>query len=132
MSDEYNCVANGKLKLKNNAGIKKIKKKKSRKTDDKYLQFNGEKEPQLEFGKNQYHRNNDTTNQNNNSNNRLEMEQRSLTKAEIAFKKQQEKMVSIKHVYIYPLSCIVMLNALHTLSVTSVFWKRHPPHINNV
>ncbi|XP_073834496.1 protein FAM32A-like [Musca autumnalis] len=70
MSDEYDNVAKSKLKLKNDAGIKKKKKKKSKDKDK-------EREKIL---------------QQNLSSERSSSSNVSLTKAELAFKQQQEKM----------------------------------------
>ncbi|XP_005190370.1 protein FAM32A [Musca domestica] len=71
MSDEYSysCVAKGKLKLKNDAGVKKKKKKKSK-----------DKEKEREDLQQAL------------SSERSSSNSISLTKAEIAFKQQQEKM----------------------------------------
>ncbi|XP_061386239.1 protein FAM32A [Musca vetustissima] len=67
MSDEYACVAKSKLKLKNDAGIKKKKKKKSK-----------DREKEQEVLQQAISNERSST--------------ASLTKAELAFKQQQEKM----------------------------------------
>ncbi|XP_013115525.1 protein FAM32A [Stomoxys calcitrans] len=70
MSDEYASVSKSKLKLKNDAGIKK-KKKKSKDKDREIVQ---------------------QTLSNERSQSASKSGERALTKAEIAFKQQQEKM----------------------------------------
>lgn len=80
MSDEYACVSKSKLKLKNDSGIKKKKKKRKEKDkskDQDLLQESFESE-RIQISSN---------------------EQRQLTKAEKAFKQQQEKMV--RKIFIY-------------------------------
>lgn len=74
MSDEYTCVSKSKLKLKNDSGIKKKKKKSKDKEKDREV-----------FQK--------TIEQNASSS--KSKPERQLTKAELAFKQQQEKMVNI-------------------------------------
>lgn len=75
MSDEYACVSKSKLKLKNDGGIKK-KKKKSKDKDK-------EREALQQ------------TLQQQSSGSSKTKPERQLTKAELAFKQQQEKMVSL-------------------------------------
>lgn len=82
MSDDYACVSKSKLKLKNDAGIKKKKKKskdkdknKEREVLQQTLQQN--EKPQTSGA----------------AGSKIKIE-RPLTKAELAFKQQQEKMVS--------------------------------------
>ncbi|KAM7349637.1 protein FAM32A-like [Cochliomyia hominivorax] len=74
MSDEYACVSKSKLKLKNDGGIKKKKKKSKDKDKDK------EREALQQ-----------TLQQQSNGSSKAKPE-RQLTKAELAFKQQQEKM----------------------------------------
>ncbi|XP_017063309.2 protein FAM32A-like [Drosophila eugracilis] len=77
MSDEYACVAKGKLKLKNDSDIKKKKKHKSK---DK------EKERQKAYLEQQLAEASAT------SSSAASGYERKLTKSEMASKKQQEKM----------------------------------------
>ncbi|TMW52854.1 hypothetical protein DOY81_002057 [Sarcophaga bullata] len=74
MSDEYACVAKSKLKLKNDGGIKK--KKKKSKDKDKSKEREGVQQ----------------TLQLSSSGSSQGKPERQLTKAELAFKQQQEKM----------------------------------------
>ncbi|XP_037711071.1 protein FAM32A [Drosophila subpulchrella] len=76
MSDEYACVAKGKLKLKNDSDLKK--KKKKHKSKDKELQKAYVEQHVAEAGAT--------------SSSGASGYERKLTKAELASKKQQEKM----------------------------------------
>ncbi|XP_036676927.2 protein FAM32A-like [Drosophila suzukii] len=76
MSDEYACVAKGKLKLKNDSDLKK--KKKKHKSKDKELQKAYVEQHVAESGAT--------------SSSGVSGYERKLTKAELASKKQQEKM----------------------------------------
>nr|XP_036676927.1 protein FAM32A-like [Drosophila suzukii] len=76
MSDEYACVAKGKLKLKNDSDLKK--KKKKHKSKDKELQKAYVEQHVAEAGAT--------------SSSAASGYERKLTKAELASKKQQEKM----------------------------------------
>lgn len=71
--DEYACVNRAQLRIKDNSGIKKKKKKKASKEKEKLI----ENEVQQQVKQTNY-------------------EQK--TKAEIAFQKMQEKMVSCYHI----------------------------------
>lgn len=80
MEDEYEAVARGKLKLKNDSEIKKKKKKKHKNKDKEKFEKGMKESP-----------GNNTI-----SNETIAAAQRSgrqLTKAELSFKKMQEKMV---------------------------------------
>ncbi|XP_052854086.1 protein FAM32A-like [Drosophila gunungcola] len=79
MADEYDCVAKGKLKLKNDSDLKKKKKKKSKDKDkEKQLQKSYVEQQLAETGAT--------------SSSGASGYERKLTKAELASKKQQEKM----------------------------------------
>uniref|UniRef100_A0A1A9WA78 Protein FAM32A n=1 Tax=Glossina brevipalpis TaxID=37001 RepID=A0A1A9WA78_9MUSC len=82
MSDEYECAAKSKLKLKNDYGIKKKKKKSKDKDKQKQkeaLQRNAEADKADKCQRNFIIKHEST-------------EQRIFTKAELAFKQQQEKI----------------------------------------
>ncbi|XP_037824786.1 protein FAM32A [Lucilia sericata] len=74
MSDEYACVSKSKLKLKNDGGIKKKKKKSKDKDKDKEREALQQTLQQQQSGGSKA------------------KPERQLTKAELAFKQQQEKM----------------------------------------
>lgn len=79
MSDEYEHVARGKLKLKTDSSkVSKKKKKKDKKNRE------------------QMEREHETNYSNEKLNNIPQAPVRTMTKAELSFKKMQEKMVSIE------------------------------------
>lgn len=80
MSDDYACVSKSKLKLKNDAGIKKKKKKSKDKNKEQNMVHHSVDMERL---------------QSSSTSRSVGGEQRTLTKAELAFKQQQEKMVCI-------------------------------------
>lgn len=75
--DEYALVSKGKLKLKTDSEIKKKKKKKSKKSDKEKLERGAQEE--LESIKTAFDEH--------------KSQARQLTKAELSYKKMQEKMV---------------------------------------
>lgn len=85
MSDEYAKVSRGKLKLKTDGEISKKKKKKKDKEKEREMIANADSST-IQVGE----QSNDNTST------------RKLTKAEMSFKKMQDKMVSHHH---YPLLC---------------------------
>lgn len=87
MSDEYACVSKSKLKLKNDTGIKKKKKKSKDKDKDKDRDA-------LQQAM-QQHEKPQTS-----GSSKIKVE-RPLTKAELAFKQQQEKMVFLLNNLVY-------------------------------
>ncbi|XP_016997766.2 protein FAM32A-like [Drosophila takahashii] len=80
MSDEYACVAKGKLKLKNDSDLKKKKKK------------HKNKEKELQKAYVEQHLAEATATSSSSSSAAGSGYERKLTKAELASKKQQEKM----------------------------------------
>lgn len=84
MSDEYACVAKGKLKLKNDSDLKKKKKKhKSKDREKQELQRSCVEQQLTEAA---------ATSSSSNATSGTGGYERKLTKAELASKKQQEKM----------------------------------------
>lgn len=85
MSDEYDSVARGKLKLKTDSGkvSKKLKKSKKHKKDDRM------ENPSREKDSNAYSYEERVP----------KVAERQLTKAEMSFKKMQVKMVSLIHLF---------------------------------
>ena len=81
MSDEYDFVAKGKLKLKNDSEIKKKKKKKSKDKDKEREKLQRAFDESLEEDAQRF-----------GTNSAAGSYERKLTKAELAFKQQQEKM----------------------------------------
>lgn len=110
MSDEYEFAAKGKLKLKNDSQHKKKKKSKHKHKDKErekvYLQtsINESLEDKVSSGA-----------------------APKLTKAELAFKQQQEKMVS-ENVEHERKTLLYSLNRYNNYSATSALWKKLQQH----
>lgn len=108
MSDEYEQVARGKLKLKTDSSKISKKKKKDKKNREK-LERELEKEKQ---------------------NNASQAPARQMTKAELSFKKMQEKMVNIFEycgiLYIFQMRNLILTKSNHfNFSKRNELWRKH-------
>lgn len=115
MSDEYEQVARGKLKLKTDSSKISKKKKKDKKNREKMERQSEEYNEKIQ--------------------NIPQAPVRQLTKAELSFKKMQEKMVSDGCIRLYSVQNLCNERIFNEFficcSKKKESWKKHHKHTNN-